>query len=69
MARPIKQQNNNTSSPSAEVDTITCIYLANTPCYFSYNGIDYYLNKNETYQLPNIAFVQSLIGQGRLVKK
>lgn len=64
-----KQQHNNNGAGTPSADTVTCVYLAITPCYFSHNGTEYYLNNNETYQLPNIAFIQSLIGQGRLVKK
>lgn len=54
---------------SAKLADVTAVYLSYTPCYFSHNGTDYHLHNNETYQLPNCPFVQSLIGQGKLVEK
>lgn len=61
-----KAVNTNETKP---VETITCVYLSYTPCHFNYDGKEYSLHNNETYQLPDCPFVQSLIGQGRLVKK
>lgn len=61
--------NGQVKTDDVEPSTITCLYLSYTPCYFSHEGKDYSLHNNEIYELPDIAFVQSLIGQGKLVKK
>jgi hypothetical protein len=53
----------------AEQKFITCVYLAITECHFNIDGKEYSLYNNETYSLPDCPFVQSLIGQGRLVKQ
>ena len=47
----------------------TYVYQSATPCFFNYDGKEYSLYKNETYQLPDCPFVQSLTGQGHLIVK
>lgn len=49
--------------------TVKVVYLAFTPCSFTHEGTEYFLYNNETYELPDIDFVRSLIGQGRMVEK
>lgn len=49
--------------------TLNCLYLSYQSCYFTYQGKEYSLHNNETYELPDCKFVQSLIKQGRLTIK
>jgi hypothetical protein len=64
-----KASNNGQLKSEEKAPSITCVYLSYTPCHFSHDRKDYSLFNNETYELPNIPFVESLIGQGKLVKK
>lgn len=50
-------------------ETVTCVYLSYTPCHFNHEEKEYSLHNNETYELPNCPYVQSLIGQGKLIVK
>lgn len=59
----------NVQPEAVQNETLSCVYLSYTPCYFSHDGKDYSLINNEQYELPDIPFIQSLIGQGKLVKK
>lgn len=52
-----------------EPTEVTVVYNAVTPCHFSHENKDYSLYHLQTYQLPDCPFVQSLIGQGLLIKK
>jgi hypothetical protein len=68
MAKSEKEKMN---TPAVEntATIITGVYLAFTPCHFSFNKKEYSLHNNETYDLPDCKFVKSLIAQGRFVKK
>lgn len=75
MAKSVKSTEDKTVTPGeqqpepAKVETVDCVYLSYTPCYFSYKGKEFSLHNNETYTLPQCSFVKTLIAQGRLVKK
>jgi hypothetical protein len=70
-----KNQEQNAGSKGAETSevkkeqTVTCLYLSYQSCHFTHKGKDFSLHNNETYELPDCKFVQSLIKQGRLTKK
>lgn len=52
-----------------KVETINCVYLSYTSCHFNIGDAEFNLHNNETYQLPDCDYVQSLIAQGKLVVK
>lgn len=43
-------------------------YTSPTACNFSHEGVMYSLHLDGEYDLPEIEFVNTLVGQGRLVK-
>lgn len=55
--------------PAVTEETLELVYASHTACHFNHNGKEFSLYNNETYQLPNCDFVQSLIAQGLLVEK
>jgi hypothetical protein len=56
------------AAPINNTQVINCTYTGGTASHFTHNGKDYSLHPGETYSLPDIDFVQSLIGQ-KLLKR